>query len=895
MPLFRCSCILGGRCNQIKADEEIPEISSNKLNSSIDGGTSERSNVVIENEMEQALLYLHRPCIGSLSLGMMVHRPGILIHRDLILSSHGNLPNFEAAVDAEFVLCYLPSLRRRRSIPPKTILTRRLEPHRCFLTSEALDLTLVACEAVPENIPEIVPLSIHQHLGSMDLLEAGHQVYVLGHLQSSEMRGILASGTGRTTTFPWKDTSSNTMVAFAKEPTKGINGLWMPGSAGFDEQGEFSFMVVKPQLSYTSNNPNANTAQDLGSLKRKSLEDTTSGNMAQYGVPLYVIQDWMLMHGIRDLEKLPPPNLLSNDMSKSGTPTSAPRSVDENPLISHGSLLLSDKNSINYVVMNAGRLVLESQPRRNSSPLESFISYESSCIGNDTPLQRTPTLGLELNSVTSREEGSLVLEEKCSELPIGAGTGQGNNGMPKSMQDAVSIHNLHRSISEKVTSGSRPLKWHSRTSLTSLKMNYDNARDAEWLKTDEKTVPLFPMFGLDCGKELNIDDLQVRLTSNGVNQAPLPHEQRSDLDSSGDSAQIKQTESNLDNNPEMTNDVGEEFYEEISLDTPKILTVVDFTTDVERVNAVPKTFSSDGSGIREGDEVSSKERGAECCTSYVEPIKIVSREDKQGNYTAFTKEQAENAIEKEIGERWDRRIGHEEMDSIGSSVDNVLNVMNAKHQYVSAGSIKETRLCQVLERDKTGPNDGFIMASEEGDAYIGSNSAMNMGATPHESMPEGTLNVGAIPHESMAEGALNVGAIPSHSMSAKGFNVDAFSFDSMSVTAANASAIPIGTISGKTLSESEGKKKQPCTSASISSSLRPEEVSKRIQGYGNVSNIMQSANMRNTNSKEEKGGSRRSSGSGPPLKSLFGSSLVSGRWMKSSSSNKAPHSDDSPS
>ncbi|KAI5076183.1 hypothetical protein GOP47_0008248 [Adiantum capillus-veneris] len=614
MPLFRCSCILGGRCNQIKADEDIPEITSNNQNRTIDG-TSEGINVVNENEMEHACLALPAQTMYwfSLSLGMMVHRPGILIHRDLILTSHGNLPNFDAAVDGEFVLCYLPSSRRRRSIRTKTILTRQLEPHRCFLTSEALDLTLVACEAVPENITEIIPLSIHQHLGSMDLLEEGHQVYVLGHLQSNELKGILASGTGCTTVFPLKDTSSNTLVAFTitREPKQGMNGLWMPGSAGFDDQGEFSFMVARPQLSSTSNNSNANTAQEP-SFKRKSLENTTSSNIAQYGVPLYVIQDWMLMHGIRDLDNLPPPIQLSTNASNAFTPTTGSRSMDGSPLIPHGSLPLSDRNSINYVVMNASRLMLESQPRRNSSPSESFISYEPTCVGNETPLQITSAAGLGLHTISATKVDlhSHILKEKSFELPIGASTGEGNNGEPVFMQNARSTRDFQRSISESVTS--RPLKWHSRTSLPpSYKTNCDNARDYEWFQNDEKTILAFPKFGLNQDKEFNIEELQARLSSSGLSHAPLQHEQYSDLDSGHGSAPIVRQESNHDDSQTTLTgvDVDEQIYEEITLETPKSMMVVEFTTDVDetkQLNAIAPTSSSDDFRIKEANDVSSR-------------------------------------------------------------------------------------------------------------------------------------------------------------------------------------------------------------------------------------------------------------------------------------------------
>ncbi|KAI5076857.1 hypothetical protein GOP47_0008922 [Adiantum capillus-veneris] len=219
--------------------------------------------------------------------------------------------------------------------------------------------------------------------------------------------------------------------------------------------------------------------------------------------------------------------------------------------------------------------------------------------------------------------------------------------------------------------------------------------------------------------------------------------------------------------------------------------------------------------------------------------------------------------------------GHEEMDTKGSKVGNVLNVVNAKQQDVPIENVK----------------GGLIIVTEQSDAYLGCNSAMNMGAIPNESLPEGILNVGAI---------------PSNSMSVREFNVGSFSNDDMSANAFNAGILPNHSMLGKASNNSEGKKKQPysaspASSTHISPPLRPDEVSKRIQGYGNVSNIMQSANMRNTSSKEEKGGGRRRSSSGsigPPLKSLFldvGSSLVSGRWMKSSSSNKAPHFDDNPS
>ncbi|KAH7434002.1 hypothetical protein KP509_07G096600 [Ceratopteris richardii] len=574
MPLFRWSCILGGRCMQIKEDEEIPEISGRR-NNRICQSQRGLANVD-DNEIEQAMLYMYRPCIGSISLGMMVCRPGILIHRDLVLTSHGNLPSFDAAIDSEFVICYLPSSHHRRGIPPKVVLTRRLEPQRYFLTSEVLDLTLVACERVPENISDIVPLSIHQHLGSMNFLEAGHQIYVVGHLNSNDKRGILVCGSAHTVVIPENDLCSNQLIAFTSDLKQDTTGkLWMTGSAGFDEKGEFSFMVVRPQFLYSMN---ATSDMPDGQFQRKSLENGSVCGIPQYGVPLYIIQDWMLAHGIRDLDNLPSP--ISSSMSAGFRRVMASltgsKGIEDHPSNSHSSFTLRDGNSINYVVMDSGSIILEGQSWRNSSPPESFTSYEAAKLGNGSPLERFPTMQLEsaMTSGGSRNGDSLNVKE------MGCGTTAFVNQeesvvdeccygpLPKrsvSVQDA-DLRLLRRSLSQILPS--HPLRRRSRTLPSYLRtIDFPDEKQLHY----GVTKPCASYLGPDHHEGLDNDKSHDMFSFECINPTPSPQKEYfSESNINDNHTQIRQAmEGDYGSNLSFMDVSSSEVYEEIPLQSQK--------------------------------------------------------------------------------------------------------------------------------------------------------------------------------------------------------------------------------------------------------------------------------------------------------------------------------------
>lgn len=104
---------------------------------------------------------------------------------------------------------------------------------RQFITNAGLGVTVVACD--PVSADHVVPLGLGlaQVTKGMD---RGHRIFLLGHLKEGSRKGLITLGEGKITK------EDEIIIKFST-----AGDLWAPGSAGFDERGEFAFMVCNPK------------------------------------------------------------------------------------------------------------------------------------------------------------------------------------------------------------------------------------------------------------------------------------------------------------------------------------------------------------------------------------------------------------------------------------------------------------------------------------------------------------------------------------------------------------------------------------------------------------------------------------------------------------------------
>ncbi|XP_038900069.1 uncharacterized protein LOC120087228 [Benincasa hispida] len=198
-----------------------------------------------------------------------------LIHRSLLLTTHVNLPSVSAAESCE--------IRLQNGV------AATLVPHRFFITSSVLDLTIVGLDAVDgdSNSQQLQ----HLKICSKPNLDLGNAVYLLGYSEKDEI--IISEG--------------KVVIAtdnLIKLSTDGVT--WSPGSAGFDAQGNLAFMVCDPmKLATSPNTKSSSTSSSTSSSWKKDLP-------MQFGIPLPIICDWLNQHWEGSLDELnkPKPQLI---------------------------------------------------------------------------------------------------------------------------------------------------------------------------------------------------------------------------------------------------------------------------------------------------------------------------------------------------------------------------------------------------------------------------------------------------------------------------------------------------------------------------------------------------------------------------------------------------------
>lgn len=226
------------------------------------GGKSER--------MKGAIFSGKSPAMASINGG----GTGFLIHRNLLLTTHANLPSVAAAEAAVIRL--------------HNGLSATLFPHRFFITSSVLDLTMVGLDAFDGESNAPVQQPHYLKTCSKPTLELGSIVYLLGYTDKQE----LAVGEGKVVI------ATDNLI---KLSTDGVT--WSPGSAGFDFHGNLSFMVCDPMKLATS--PNTKSSSTSSSSTSSWKKDTPM----QFGIPIPVICHWLNQHWEGNLDELNKPKL----------------------------------------------------------------------------------------------------------------------------------------------------------------------------------------------------------------------------------------------------------------------------------------------------------------------------------------------------------------------------------------------------------------------------------------------------------------------------------------------------------------------------------------------------------------------------------------------------------
>ncbi|XP_023513789.1 uncharacterized protein LOC111778294 isoform X1 [Cucurbita pepo subsp. pepo] len=241
-------------------------------------GKSERTKAAIFSGKAPAMVRISAASSSSSSSSSNGASSGtaFLIHRSLLLTTHVNLPSVSAAESCEI---------RLQNGGAATLV-----PHRFFITSSILDLTIVGLDAVEGDSHSQQQLQ-HLKICSKPNLDLGNAVYLLGFSDKDEL--IISEG----------------KVAIAtdnliKLSTDGVT--CSPGSAGFDAQGNLAFMVCDPmKLATSPNTKSSSTSSSSSSSCKKDLP-------MQFGIPLPIICGWLNQHWEGSLEELnkPKPQLI---------------------------------------------------------------------------------------------------------------------------------------------------------------------------------------------------------------------------------------------------------------------------------------------------------------------------------------------------------------------------------------------------------------------------------------------------------------------------------------------------------------------------------------------------------------------------------------------------------
>ncbi|KAD3068485.1 hypothetical protein R6Q59_017497 [Mikania micrantha] len=309
----------------------------------------------VKSERTKASIFSGKgPAMARISNGSLFSGTGFLIHRNLLLTTHASLPSVASAEAAE--------IRLQNGVGAS------LFPHRFFITSSVLDLTIVGLDYLDgdSHMPSQQPHYLKTC--SKPNLNLGSIVYLLGYTESNE----LTVGEGKVVI------ATDNLLKVCTD-----GATWGPGSAGFDSHGNLSFMVCDPMKLSTSPNTKSTSASSSSSLSwKKDLP-------MQFGIPIPVICDWLNQHWEGSLDdlvnkpKLPLIRLMSTGQkSEQSCASFTMRQVFKTTEPENEPITPSSTNATG---------IFKDQPGPSSSPVANSCQDETPALDQPAHVQGIPT------------------------------------------------------------------------------------------------------------------------------------------------------------------------------------------------------------------------------------------------------------------------------------------------------------------------------------------------------------------------------------------------------------------------------------------------------------------------------------------------------------------------
>ncbi|KAL8261999.1 hypothetical protein R6Q59_026048 [Mikania micrantha] len=343
-------------------------------------------NGVCKSEKTKSAIFSTKgPSMARISTGT-----GFLIHRNLLLTTHAILPSVAAAEAAEI---HLQNGARAS-----------LFPHRFFITNLVLDLTIVGLDSTDADLNVSSQHSHYLKTCSKSNLDLGGMVYLLGYSEKNE----LTVGEGKVVI------ATDNLI---KVKPDGL--IWSPGSAGFDIHGNLSFMVCDPmKLATSPTTRSSSTSSSTSSVEKNSL--------MQFGIPIYIIYDWLNQHwegsldDLKNKQKLPIMRLMSTVQKSEYSCSSFTRrrvfkvTVDENEDQTGSG---SSQDATPHVDQH-----LTSTTHVQGIPTPEIYNSPKLTSGPFRKTEKTPVQLLDINfpprTTTGKKEVSSSSKEKLKSYPI---------------------------------------------------------------------------------------------------------------------------------------------------------------------------------------------------------------------------------------------------------------------------------------------------------------------------------------------------------------------------------------------------------------------------------------------------------------------------------------------
>ncbi|KAL8092790.1 hypothetical protein AgCh_034876 [Apium graveolens] len=162
-----------------------------------------------------------------------------------------------------------------------------LFPHRFFITSSILDLTIVGLDCMDGDSNAQVQHPLYMKTCTKLDLDLGSVVYLLGFAENKELK----VGECKVVI------ATDNLIKLSTDEV-----IWNPGSAGFDGHGNLAFMVCDPMKLATPPNTKSTSISSASLSWKKDLR-------MQFGIPIPIICDWLNQHWEGNLDELTKPKL----------------------------------------------------------------------------------------------------------------------------------------------------------------------------------------------------------------------------------------------------------------------------------------------------------------------------------------------------------------------------------------------------------------------------------------------------------------------------------------------------------------------------------------------------------------------------------------------------------